>query len=985
MYRLVFPLLVCAMMVASDAPLRVTALDWSHPAGISYDPAAELVIDLRVDNASKAAIDLSNARWSLRRTREILGKPNDIWQARWEDFEEIASGVVPAGTVLEPQAELPLRVAAVPGRYGCFSLLFDPDGAGPQPALRLATAAVVREPAQGIRPQSPFQVGLPSQTHRVTAELVDMIGRYGFKWARWGDGGPSVWPKTGAADYNWERNRIGYEAARANHLLIQAELMTYGVGAPPRIGGKVITYVDTTKAHIVTQPEDFGEVGRFPSLADHTFRLIQRYPDVLRHGYIRNEPWEGGGITNWHATAAYMRDALRVVRAAAKQADPTFLLVGQDSIDNFVDQLQITGDQDLVDATTHHQYGAAFTDNRGVVHSEALGKPALENENWASPADFFVIANITLKMAAGLKMVHPLNEAYAWRVPGTAHLHAPRPVGQVCSTWLSFVEDSDCLGDLRPEALPHIILFQGREDQQRHCAIIIGSVKLYGSGWKEGEGDAFFPQVVANGTMSVTDPDGVVSAYDIEGNALTTLRQGENLVVPLTEEPVYLRSRQGLADLRQRLAAARIIYDGCGLQAGLLDITRPLDDGAEVRLVVESRVSASRPVTVRLTPPEGWRLEPSKQMIPALAPGATHVFTFRVAQSTPSARNTWPFRFSVTDGVGTLEATEDVRLALIRRGTPVIDGNLDEWEQLGAVPTLLTGGKTEVSVAEQLWFPMYALSGSGKEVTAARVALLWDDNHLYLMAEVADPSANWRPAHDAIHHLVHDDFPYLYWSNAMPIFRGGAGDALKLAIDVFEVADKQDVWLDRAALARIDTRRNRLYPDYEYDLYAAKDHHLVEPYAIVRERHLARLANPPDDTYRRDWPPFEAPKLAPSGEPRPEVWRFMAPGVPLHNAYPFSPRRERDQGVVAEARLVVVRGEGTWRYEAAIPWSELAAVQPAVGREIRLGWAVVDRGRRVLEWAAHRRAAFARTQQYHPTWTGGPWLSTPWRFIEAAP
>jgi len=984
MYRFVPLILVGSLLAAVETPLRVTNLEWSHPSGISYDPAVELSITARVANGTAAPIDLGKARWSLRRTREVLGDPNDIWKAKWADYEELAAGALPEGTVLAPKAELPLRAAAVPGRYGCFSLLLDPDGDGPQPALRLATAAVVRTPANGFKPQSPFQVGLPCEAHRVNAELVGFIGRYGFKWARWGDGGPAVWPKNGATDYDWERNRAGYEAARANHLLIQGELMTYGMGDVPRIGNKAITYTDGGKAHIVTKPEDFGEVGKFPSLADHTFRLIERYKDVLRHGYVRNEPWEGGGITNWHSTAAYMRDVLRVVRPAAKRADPTFMIVGQDSIDNFVDQLQISGDQDLVDATTHHQYGAAFTDNRGMVHSQALGKPALENENWASPADFFVIANITLKMAAGLQMVHPLSEAYAWSVPGNNKLHAPRPVGQACSTWLSFVEDSDCLGNLRPEALPHIVLFQGREDKTRHCAVVIGSVKLYGSGWKPGEGDAFFPQVLADGTMRLADPQNQLSAFNLEGNELLNIRKDGELIVPLTEEPIYLRSSKGLDDLRQRLKVAPIDYNGCGLQAGLLDITSPLDAGAEVRAVVENRTGATRPVTVKLTAPEGWTLEPAEFSTPALAPGESKEFAFRVVKSTPSARNAWPMRLSVSDGKGSLELTEDVHLALIRRGTPTIDGELKEWEKLGAVPTLMTGGKAEISVTEKLWFPMYALSGKDGGVSAARVAMLWDDSFLYLMAEVADPSADWRPTHDAIHSLVHEDLPYLYWSSSMPIFRGSAGDALRLAIDIFDVADKQDPFLDAKARARIDTRRNRLHPDYEYDLYAGKANRLAEPYAVVRDRHLARLANPPDDSYRNDWPPFEAPRLESIGEPIPEVWRFMAPGVPLHNAYPYSPKLPRDQGLVGNARLAVVRGEGVWRYEAAIPWSELAEVKPAVGREIRLGWAVVDKGRRVLEWAANRSAAFARTQQYHPTWSGGPWLSTRWRFLGAA-
>jgi hypothetical protein len=99
------------------------------------------------------------------------------------------------------------------------------------------------------------------------------------------------------------------------------------------------------------------------------------------------------------------------------------------------------------------------------------------------------------------------------------------------------------------------------------------------------------------------------------------------------------------------------------------------------------------------------------------------------------------------------------------------------------------------------------------------------------------------------------------------------------------------------------------------------------------------------------------------------------------NYYPFSPRREREQGLVEGAKTSIKRTKNGWIYEAAIPWSELAEVRPAAGREARFSFYVLAAGNRALSWTAGRSACRG-FQVLHPTWQTGEAIETVWGFAD---
>lgn len=637
----ILPLLVAAAVVAgAELPLEVVSLRYSVPSGISYDPQREIAIDVGITNDGDEPIALDQAVWRVRRTRELLyEKPSSIWHTAWTDFETVAEGGLgsDAPASLAPGRTVQLYARFTPGRYGTFSLLLDVDGAGGREPARLSTAAVIHEPAAGFKPRSFYQVGLSDNNRNNTRAKIDMIGRLGFKWVRWG--GCSVKPATGEEEvYDWSRTDPIVEALRDNHVLIQGELMPYEVVAIPEIGGRPITYVPGREANLVVPPEHFGAPGEFGTFADHVFSVVERYGDVFRAGYIRNEPWEGGSISHYHATAAYMRAVSRVAQPAAKAANPDFQFIGVDSADNFVDQILVEeGMAGLFDGTTHHNYGSAFKNNRGAVLSRALGIPALENENWASPADFFVIASITQKVASGLAMVHPVSKGVEAPAYGNDRrgLVGPRPIAQVAATWLHFVEDTRHDEELFPWHLPYVNLFRGREDRGRNAAVVVGHIKMYGGSYRAEDGDAFFPQVMADGTLVVEDPDAALVVSDIEGNEITE-RDGTRVRIPLTRDSYYVVSSAGFDDLRAKLAASEAEWrQGPGCELAVHDLTRRLEDGPELRVHVANRLLATQDVTVAVSAPAGWRLARDEQRV-RLAPGEERELGFPSRRRAPT-------------------------------------------------------------------------------------------------------------------------------------------------------------------------------------------------------------------------------------------------------------------------------------------------------------------------------------------------------------
>ena len=982
-------LLLSATALAAEQeaapPLKVTALDYSHSAGISYDPHEPLSIDVSVTNQSGEAISLADARWRVTLGRERMIGPRKFWNARFQDVQTVAEGVVEGvpGRLDDGEAAS-LGITFEPGRYGFFFLMLDPDGDG-ESWLRVCGTAVVRPPAPGTKPRSYYQA---DNIFRNPEAMAQILGRYGIKKIR--VNARLAPDRRSDGTYGWDRVDRVMQPLRKHDVLAQAALMPVGFFDPPTIGGKVITYWGGQKSNLIAKRRDLGPVDKPGTFAHFVRALLTRYDDTVHMAIIRNEPWEGGSISNWHATSAYMREVLTIARQVIDEAGVDVELVGTDSIDNTIDQVAIAEQTHLLDGVTHHPYQLKFRSSLSIAQSAGWGLPVYDNESWLAPEDMAIITANTMQVAEGYRLVHSVHAAATMPALGNSkrEIICPRPIGQAIGTWLHFIEDTEHAEELHPDTFPHVHLFKGREAfADKHVAVVFGRVKLYGHrAHNAGVGDEVFPQLRGDGTLTITDPDSTLHVFDMFGNALP--REGDRLTLPLDEYPYYLTSTGGYGDLRSKLAELSAEYNDAGIELAMLDMTEPLDARPQVRVRVSNRVPTEQTVTVGLAGPEGWRFaEPERSV--SLAPGQSEVVAFRPERVKPSPLNSYAFSATATTPGGVRELGETLHVSVFEKGTPVIDGDLAEWAELGAVPTYMSGEPIEVDYQQQMWFPTLDIQGRNKNDVWVRFASMWDDDYFYIAAEVHDPTvSHTRLAGDGDMSLTHGEpYDYLYWQFAIPGFAPTAAeehkfDGLKIAFNVLPVGEKEDPLFPKDAQKRMNTRFHRIGPDYEYDLYLGQKMALVESYETVKARHLARLEDPPNDRYAERWPPFEPPAFRSVGEPIPELWRRIAPGVPRHRYYPFSPRRPRDQGVVETAKLKVIRDGDVVRYEAAIPWSELARVEPQIGKEVSFAYFVWDRDKLALDWAKDRSIAYGAQQVLIPFKRTSA-IETPWRFIDA--
>lgn len=971
----------------STLPLKAAAIDFSVPGGVSYVPQQEIEVTVSLENTSRKNLNLQGAQFRFRRTREVVNmdKPKDIWGAAWEDYETLAQGALQLPKTISPGETVSFSASVTPGKYGFFSLFLNLPEVDKEEWARVTGVAVVYKPAEGFVADSPYLAGLPYRLKEITEGKVSILGRFGFKRVRWGNPMPD---RNSDGSYDFTRLDQVIKYLRRNSVYLHGTLMPYALDRP-QIGGKDVTY-RKNKSHWVVPREKLEGIDTVGTFANHVYQMISRYGDIFTQGFVRNEPWEGGSISNYHGTAEYMREATAIAYSAAKKANPDFMIGGADSAENLIDQiLTAPGTSELYEFTTHHLYGAYFKDNRGPAISKALGIPAFENETWASPGDSFVVGHISLELGQGYEMVHPVSKGFylpALNTRSREIVGGPRPIGQIASIWLHFIEQTKHVEEMIPEALPWVELFKGKEGyKDKNCAVVIGRFKLYGGGYKKDEGDCYLRRMKKDGLMVLSDPSNSVTVYSIEGNPVDHFRSGEALRIPLTEDPYYLVSSKGYEHLRDVLKGMQVDYSGCPFEATMKDLAALPETKPTVEVTVENGINRELDAVVKLTPPAGWKLESETATLKNMKPGDLRTIVFQVVEGVRNRMNSYPFKLEVTRADGNGEALvleEDLHATVIRKGTPTIDGNLSDWED--AVPVYLYGGKMEEDIAKKLFF--MTAEGEKEKLdqtdVACRFAAQWDDEYFYISAEVNDPSENYSVSMEkGIHTLTHDaPLDYLYWHFSLPGFRQ-KNDSLKIAFDVIPHGQKPDAWIPPSAQQYLDTRFVEIGPDYEIDFFPAKANQLVHSYQDVLARHKAYIKNPPNKKYRRGRIPFEKPELEFVGEGFPEVWRRRAPGVPSHCNYPFSPKWPKDQGVVKDAQFVFKRTDNGWIYEAAIPWSELRMVHPAPGKTVNFAFFVNNDGRTVLDWNKGRSAPRGRTVRVKPFYTAKA-IKCPWTFSE---
>ncbi|MBE2178939.1 MAG: hypothetical protein IAE97_00505 [Chthoniobacterales bacterium] len=662
-----------------------------------------------------------------------------------------------------------------------------------------------------------------------------------------------------------------------------------------------------------------------------------------------NEPWEGGGISGWARDMVQYREIQKLIARAVKAVDPGVKVLAASSIMNTEDKLFPDGSDEF------DQYVDIFTDHYvaprgcyGPMVARAKGKHSMETETWFVGTEYQLPQGVAQFLASGQKHISPWHpRALYENLPGgNEDSIIPSPVVTATAAFNHFVTGRPFEKIVFKDHLPWVFQFGGDADKDA-LLVVFGQLVPIGSSDPR---DLLWAQVNAaeGGEITIDNADGLLQFFDLSGNPAHV---GEKSVtLPLTIFPTYIRSAQGPQAAAARLAAAKISgkrpveilpRDFTTL------LTRP-----DAMLQVGVHNCLNRPIQGRLAvkAPDGFALKEAALDV-ALAAGETKVLDFPVTSAQPNAENAYPFAFAFTSDAGDAGYEEVMHVAAAPKAAITVDGDLGEWKDIPGVA--IFGGDEKVDTAELLRRPWLALQKEHPGMVSGRLKMAWDDEHLYLCAEVNDPTDQknttpmaGRDENKYFHSAASDtrepfkrwlakhapgrsfaEVPYVYADSPetprqsdlpwLPFRR----DRLQFALDVTEG------WHDMAGDADRVPYGFHAVPDtdYEYSLYACD-----------------------------------------GGTS--ELWRHLAPGVPRIHDMPRQPHGARTTGLVGGATHVVQRDGATYRYELAIPKSELADLKLEPGTDFGFLFKIGNGDGPSVESGTDKAVTKTNSLSLHPYW-----------------
>jgi len=121
---------------------------------------------------------------------------------------------------------------------------------------------------------------------------------------------------------------------------------------------------------------------------------------------------------------------------------------------------------------------------------------------------------------------------------------------------------------------------------------------------------------------------------------------------------------------------------------------------------------------------------------------------------------------------------------------------------------------------------------------------------------------------------------------------------------------------------------------------------------------------------------FALNQVAPQYGGGTEIWRLLAPGMPIKTFYPRQNASPFD-GPVTGGKLVITQDGATRITEAAIPWSAIPWVKKRLdaGQTIKFSFRVNDSTGTGYELAHDRSASQENTLSFHNSWVGNHWAN----------
>ena len=924
---------------------RISAKDWSvQQIGCNLGanvlwPAekATFTFFLKPGQPFKGSITAEVVRYGTK------GKPGDWWKPIVFAIEPISS--CKTDVALPADGGTFDFTPEIGETFGGYAIILDLGERGR--AFGCSCVRVPRaEPGRERLPTYAMDLGWP---HEMSPQVFNVFKRLGVKGARVEGGYNTI----SDAHIDW---------AMENDLAL---MLTVGCGNTPieqQPLGRGRPWLKPDGTCIEGIKEDLAWLPSFdPEFKRYLKKFVSEYgwpKGPINAVELWNEPWEGVSISGWGADIPRFRELYRVmadaVLEARREAGVKVLIGGACSSANTRDKLFCDGTDTFLPVldfvSIHYQPLSAdpVLEPKWMNRKSEYGRVRVwDTESWVANSDDRVASVIASMRSMGQDRTAGI---YAGNV-FTSQKHRVNgkeyAVAQVWSAGAAVAACQHLIGQrefreiLFKNGLPWVFVFDGLrqkaggertgpKDPDDGTVVVTGDLSA-----SYDKNRTLFRSVdlARDARMEMSDESGKFVLYDFYANPLPA-RAGK-IVVPLNQLGYFLRTDGSRGSFRQLLKAIEKAeikgVDPVEIMAS--DMVAPI--GRQPKLKLKITNVLNRPVSGKLKVQiEHLRLDRAQQQVSLRGQECKQVFvTVTAGQADPD--NNYKLTASFDAGKdGLVSHAELMHVNFIAHRTPLIDGNLDDWE--GVVPQTAAQG-VSASDTEKAYLPFKDWSHQGGS-SVATAWLAYDDKFFYFAAKV--PSTDGLPRFE-----TRNDDEYFY-------------------PDKIISHGKELSW--PAGVRRYSYRK-----DFEVPSGNGK-HNVQIAFNVIPPEKKEHLQYPPGTMphfcayFDTDYE-FALNRVGEQYGGGTEIFCLQKPGMMRKHFFPRQPRAAVDGGAVKGEAKLVIKGNVL---ECAIPWSEIPEVRQRLktGQTIKLSFRV-NKGGNAVELAAGRSVSKDNCFAFHNDWS----------------
>lgn len=885
----------------------------------------------------------------------------DVWVPHV--FRIASLGVTPVQLDLARGGSQDVTVTPdIPAEYGGYALVLDIPGHG---SIFAATLARVVRPEPG-RVQFPTYALDTEWPDNMNEGVYTLLQKLGIKGVRSG----ATFKLPSDHGYDHDAAWLDQQMQWAQKHDVTVMLTLDGGGQKSQPLGMPRPWLDDNGKMLKTKSDSAWLPAYDRDFQTWTEKLAERYgwpKGNLNAVELWNEPWEGISISGWGADIPRYRDIYTHmadgVLAAREKAGVKVLIGGTCSSANARDKLFSDGTNKFLPifdfASIHYQALSAdpVLERTWMNRKSPYGPVKVwDTESWIANSEDRVAGVIASMRAQGQGRTAGVfrgnvYDSKNYKLNGTIYpVVQAYPAAAAIAATQKFIGQRQFREILFHNGLPWVFVFDGLPNEQTGrlrpedgTIVIVGDLaKIYPV-----ERTLFRSVKIApNASMQVSDLGGAVKMFDFYGNPLPA--KNGIYTVPLNGLGYFLRpsgAPGSFAKLVEAVRKGRI--EGIEpIEIKAHDMTSPVGEHAALRIVLTNVLN--RPVHGTLKASLGdLHIEQPSPI--ALGPNETKEISLAVSgKETPS--NIYALHADFEAGAdGRASHTEDMHANVIAHRTIKIDGDLSDWK--GVAPQVLPGAGIGANLTEKAYLPFIQSSGSTSSTGASTVWLAYDEKNFYFAAKIADDT----PDDGMVRFEKRDDDSYFYPDQVT----SPDGKSLTWPAGVRHYSYRMN-FDDPAGSSR--SVKGRHGHDNVQLAFNVLDQKPWLPYPPGTMPHFI-------DYWDTDYE-FALNNVALQYGGGVEVWKLLAPGIPVKTYFPREPHATVDQGPVKTAQLISRRDGNLRIVEAAIPWSEMPEVYRKVktGQTVKFSCRINDNAGPSHELAEGRSVSKENAPTFHDSW-----------------